>query len=201
MSLCLCVYVCPLSCLTGGGAASGAGLGLPRLSLLDLVSINVVLLSNYSSFGALPFITEKSAFRGAVIATEPTAALGEQCLLNVEEQARLKFGTQFSYSHFEVLRCCERIQRVSFGNALLSAARLRLTATAGQYVSLLDDGQCGVTASPSGFCLGACNWTLSLWGRALFVLSDCSIGGSRHSLPIDATPLLKAHAVVRASCR
>lgn len=45
---------------------------VPEWNLIDLASIDVILISNAHNMLALPFVTEYSAFRGRVYATEPT---------------------------------------------------------------------------------------------------------------------------------
>jgi integrator complex subunit 9 len=44
--------------------------------MVDYSEIDVILISNYTSMLALPFITEGTGFRGVVYATEPTLQIG-----------------------------------------------------------------------------------------------------------------------------
>lgn len=44
--------------------------------LLDLSTIDVILISNYHCMMALPYITEHTGFTGTVYATEPTLQIG-----------------------------------------------------------------------------------------------------------------------------
>ena len=50
--------------------------GTPQEDILDVCEIDAVLISNYLSMLALPFVTESPGFRGAVYATEPTLQMG-----------------------------------------------------------------------------------------------------------------------------
>jgi len=49
---------------------------VPDTGLIDFGSIDVVLISNYTTMMALPFITEETKFRGIVLMTEPTLQFG-----------------------------------------------------------------------------------------------------------------------------
>ncbi|TRZ03895.1 hypothetical protein DNTS_030904 [Danionella cerebrum] len=51
---------------------------LPERELLDLSSIDVILISNYHCMMALPYITEHTGFTGTVYATEPTLQIGRR---------------------------------------------------------------------------------------------------------------------------
>lgn len=48
----------------------------PQRELLDLSTIDVILISNYHCMMALPYITERTGFTGTVYATEPTLQIG-----------------------------------------------------------------------------------------------------------------------------
>uniref|UniRef100_A0A8B9LIY1 Integrator complex subunit 9 n=1 Tax=Astyanax mexicanus TaxID=7994 RepID=A0A8B9LIY1_ASTMX len=49
---------------------------LPERELLDLSTVDVILISNYHCMMALPYITEHTGFSGTVYATEPTFQIG-----------------------------------------------------------------------------------------------------------------------------
>lgn len=48
----------------------------PLEKMVDYSEIDVILISNYSSMLALPYITEGTGFKGVVYATEPTLQIG-----------------------------------------------------------------------------------------------------------------------------
>ncbi len=50
--------------------------GVPDTGLIDFGSIDVILISNYTTMMALPYITEETNFRGTVLMTEPTLHFG-----------------------------------------------------------------------------------------------------------------------------
>lgn len=50
----------------------------PQRELLDLSTIDVILISNYHCMMALPYITEHTGFTGTVYATEPTLQIGRR---------------------------------------------------------------------------------------------------------------------------
>ncbi|XP_077925597.1 integrator complex subunit 9 isoform X3 [Halichoerus grypus] len=49
---------------------------LPETELIDLSTVDVILISNYHCMMALPYITEYTGFSGTVYATEPTVQIG-----------------------------------------------------------------------------------------------------------------------------
>ncbi|XP_030168547.1 integrator complex subunit 9 isoform X2 [Lynx canadensis] len=49
---------------------------LPETELIDLSTVDVILISNYHCMMALPYITEHTGFTGTVYATEPTVQIG-----------------------------------------------------------------------------------------------------------------------------
>ncbi|KAH8025982.1 hypothetical protein HPB51_015287 [Rhipicephalus microplus] len=49
---------------------------LPETGLVDFADIDVILISNYQSMLALPYVTERTGFKGTVYMTEPTLLIG-----------------------------------------------------------------------------------------------------------------------------
>lgn len=49
---------------------------LPETELIDLSTVDVILISNYHCMMALPYIIEHTGFTGTVYATEPTMQIG-----------------------------------------------------------------------------------------------------------------------------
>lgn len=49
----------------------------PMDKLVDFSEIDVILISNYLNMLALPYITERTGFKGKVYATEPTRQIGQ----------------------------------------------------------------------------------------------------------------------------
>lgn len=47
-----------------------------QTELIDLSTVDVILISNYHCMMALPYITEHTGFTGTVYATEPTVQIG-----------------------------------------------------------------------------------------------------------------------------
>lgn len=50
---------------------------IPLTKLVDFADIDVILVSNYMTMLALPFITENTGFKGVVYMTEPTLHIGK----------------------------------------------------------------------------------------------------------------------------
>lgn len=49
---------------------------MPDLGVVDFESIDAILISNYTTMLALPFITEETPFNGNIYITEPTLHFG-----------------------------------------------------------------------------------------------------------------------------
>ena len=49
---------------------------IPDLGVVDFSSIDAILISNYTTMLALPYITEETNFSGAIYLTEPTLHFG-----------------------------------------------------------------------------------------------------------------------------
>lgn len=60
-----------------------------QTELIDLSTVDVILISNYHCMMALPYITEHTGFTGTVYATEPTVQIGrwEQFFISQEQVA------------------------------------------------------------------------------------------------------------------
>lgn len=54
----------------------------PLTKLVDFADIDVILVSNYMTMLALPFITENTGFKGVVYMTEPTLHIGKYAIIN-----------------------------------------------------------------------------------------------------------------------
>ena len=65
-----------------------------QFSCIDLKHVDVILISNYRSMLALPFVTERSEFSGYVYATEPSLHFGrlymEELVTYIERNPKLK---------------------------------------------------------------------------------------------------------------
>ena len=48
----------------------------PAQGVVDFAQIDAILVSNYTTLMALPYITEETGFRGAIYMTEPTLHFG-----------------------------------------------------------------------------------------------------------------------------
>ncbi|KAG0409769.1 hypothetical protein HPB47_013124 [Ixodes persulcatus] len=51
---------------------------IPETGLVDFADLDVILISNYQSMLALPYVTEGTGFKGTVYMTEPTLLIGRQ---------------------------------------------------------------------------------------------------------------------------
>lgn len=74
-----------------------------QLSCIDLKHVDVILISNYRSILALPYITERTEFSGVVYATEPSLTLGrlymEELVTYIERSPKLKRASVWKKPH------------------------------------------------------------------------------------------------------
>lgn len=78
----------------------------PDFSLIDLSTIDVLLISNSSNMLALPYLTEYTNFKGTIYATEPTIQIGrhfmKELVLFLEEQEEsLRLQTNISPNQWQ----------------------------------------------------------------------------------------------------
>lgn len=124
-----------------------------QFSYIDMKNIDVILISNYRSMLALPFITERSDFNGFVYATEPSMNIGrlfmEELVTYIERNPKLKRATAWKnlnifqhlpfpcfpdsilptvleniYSMDEISSCLSKIKPVAFSEKIVSIVLL-----------------------------------------------------------------------------
>uniref|UniRef100_A0A8C4QK56 Integrator complex subunit 9 n=1 Tax=Eptatretus burgeri TaxID=7764 RepID=A0A8C4QK56_EPTBU len=171
---------------------------VPEKDLLDLSTVDAILISNYHCMLALPYITERSGFSGPVFATEPTLQIGRQLM---EELVTLiervpKPRASSKWKNKDVLRSlpsplkdaqdiwswrqCYSLQEV---NSALSKVRLVGFSQKNELF-----GAVYVTPLSSGYCLGSCNWLIqSEYERVAYMASSSLF--TTHPQPMDQAPL------------
>lgn len=60
----------------------------PQFDLVDITTIDFILISNFWNIGALPYLTEYYGFEGKIFATVPTIQQGKQLLLELVNQRK-----------------------------------------------------------------------------------------------------------------
>lgn len=177
----------------------------PEECLLDFSNIDIILISNYHFMLALPFITERSGFKGKIYATEPTVQIGRELMLEMvvyaERVPKISKGDMWRKS--EVLRClpsplCD-LKGTKSWKTLYSKDEVRASISKVQniwYSEKIDlFGILKLTALSSGFCLGSCNWVIESDYEKVSYIS-CSSTFTTHPLPMDQSLLKNSDALI-----
>ncbi|XP_077799490.1 integrator complex subunit 9 isoform X2 [Macaca mulatta] len=82
---------------------------LPETELIDLSTVDVILISNYHCMMALPYITEHTGFTGTVYATEPTVQIGrllmEELVNFIERVPKAQSASLWKNKDIQRLEC------------------------------------------------------------------------------------------------
>uniref|UniRef100_A0A8C9YKG7 Integrator complex subunit 9 n=1 Tax=Sander lucioperca TaxID=283035 RepID=A0A8C9YKG7_SANLU len=180
-------------------------INLEKRELLDLSTIDVILISNYHCMMALPYITEHTGFTGTVYATEPTLQIGRllmeelvkfmervpkaqsaTCWKNKEIQRMLPgplkdavdvWTWKRSYSMQEVNSALSKVQLVGYS----------------QKVELF--GAVQVSPLSSGYSLGSSNWIIQSHHEKVAYVSGSSLL-TTHPQPMDQSSLKNSDVLI-----
>ncbi|KAB0382123.1 hypothetical protein FD755_004040 [Muntiacus reevesi] len=131
---------------------------LPETELIDLSTVDVILISNYHCMMALPYITEHTGFTGTVYATEPTVHIGRKRLLPSPLKDAVEVSTwRRCYTMQEVNSALSKIQLVGYS----------------QKIELF--GEVQVTPLSSGYALGSSNWIIQSHYEKVSYVSGSSL--------------------------
>ncbi|XP_064411595.1 integrator complex subunit 9 [Latimeria chalumnae] len=171
---------------------------LPETDLLDLSTIDVILISNYHCMMALPYITEHTGFTGTVYATEPTMQIGrllmEELVNFIERVPKSQLASYWKNKELQRLlpaplkdavevstwRRCYTMQEV---NSALSKVQL---VGYSQKIELF--GAVQITPLSSGYSLGSCNWIIQSHYEKVAYVSGSSLL-TTHPQPMDQASL------------
>lgn len=156
-------------------------LALPDLGPAEASAISAVLVSSAEAMLALPLLTERTGFRGAVYATYAALQLGTQLML---EFARMHGGADAAppsdapgpaapapvsaylhsvwarglptYTELEARSCAARVAAVSYA----------------QSVRLSPDASLVAAAYPSGISIGGASWSVETYGARYALVAD-----------------------------
>ncbi|NWS75603.1 INT9 protein, partial [Crotophaga sulcirostris] len=162
---------------------------LPETELLDLSTVDVILISNYHCMMALPYITENTGFTGTVYATEPTVQIGRllmEELVNFIERVP-KAQSASMWKNKEVQRKCYTMPEV---NAALSKIQL---VGYSQKIELF--GAVQVTPLSSGYALGSSNWIIQSHYEKVSYVSGSSLL-TTHPQPMDQASLKNSDVLI-----
>ncbi|XP_067118772.1 integrator complex subunit 9 [Centruroides vittatus] len=180
---------------------------LPEVGIVDFSEIDVILLSNYQSMMALPYITEGGGFNGTVYATEPTLQIGRQFmeeLVNyIERTPKIKVAKKWKQPEilktlpppFDSIKPRTWRQIYTMKEVNSSLAKVKVVG----YAEKLDIyGVLNVSAVSSGYCLGSCNWIISSNHEKITYISGSSTL-TTHPKPMEHTPLRNSDVLIMSS--
>ncbi|XP_063600129.1 integrator complex subunit 9-like [Penaeus indicus] len=178
-------------------------IGPPTSGLVDFAEVDAILVSNYLSMLALPFITNGTGFKGVVLMTEPTMQVGRIFMEELVEYIERTPKARHAYRWKHYLRSLPQpLSDVKGPKTWQQAYSLKDINAALSHVQIVAYNEkidiCGalkVTAVSSGFCLGSCNWLISSDHEKLAYLSGSSTL-TTHPRPIDQTSLKNADVLI-----
>ncbi|KAG8543757.1 hypothetical protein GDO81_023756, partial [Engystomops pustulosus] len=178
---------------------------LPETQLIDLSTVDVILISNYHCMMALPYITEHTGFTGTVYATEPTVQIGrllmEELVNFIERVPKAQSATMWKHKDNQrqlpaplkdavdvfTWRKCYTMSEV---NAALSKIQL---VGYSQKIELF--GAVQVTPLSSGYALGSSNWIIQSHHEKISYVSGSSLL-TTHPQPMDQTSLKNSDVLI-----
>ncbi|NXK92543.1 INT9 protein, partial [Formicarius rufipectus] len=178
---------------------------LPETELLDLSTVDVILISNYHCMMALPYITEYTGFTGTVYATEPTVQIGrllmEELVNSIERVPKAQSASMWKNKEVQRLlpaplkdavevsmwRKCYTMPEV---NAALSKIQL---VGYSQKIELF--GAVQVTPLSSGYALGSSNWIIQSHYEKVSYVSGSSLL-TTHPQPMDQAALKNSDVLI-----
>ncbi|NXK53632.1 INT9 protein, partial [Chauna torquata] len=178
---------------------------LPETELLDLSTVDVILISNYHCMMALPYITEYTGFTGTVYATEPTVQIGrllmEELVNSIERVPKAQSASMWKNKDVQRLlpaplkdavevsmwRKCYTMPEV---NAALSKIQL---VGYSQKIELF--GAVQVTPLSSGYALGSSNWIIQSHYEKVSYVSGSSLL-TTHPQPMDQASLKNSDVLI-----
>ncbi|KND00155.1 uncharacterized protein SPPG_04496 [Spizellomyces punctatus DAOM BR117] len=166
---------------------------VPRVSEISIEQVDFILITNSYNILALPFITEYTAFKGRIFATEPTVEFGrllmEEMVGNLSRDPYTgvaNYLVHFEkevhplYSLHDIESCISKIERVHYS----------------EYLDL--GGDVEIVARSSGFCLGGANWMIKSPNATVTYMAASSNSRIGHSTVIDVVPFSKTDATIVA---
>nr|XP_002123221.1 integrator complex subunit 9 isoform X1 [Ciona intestinalis] len=179
---------------------------LPETDLLDISTIDVILVSNSNTMMALPYITEYFGFKGTVYATEPTIQIGrllmEELVQFCHNSPKNKSGGLWKkHKYYQQLpgynAGCETSLATwrncySYDDVQTAVSKIHVVGYA-ELVSIF--GALNVTAHSSGYSLGSCNWVIGTeFEKVVYISGSSSL--VTHPQPLDQQPLQDSDVII-----
>jgi len=155
----------------------------PLDKIIDFSEIDAILISNYMNMLALPYITEKTNFKGVVYATEPTLQIARFFLEELVEYIEIApKATQASkWKEFRELHNLNNLnlelsplkwkKLFDIDDVHKSLSRVQI-AGFDQKIDVF--GALEISPISSGFCLGSANWILTTGLEKISYISGSS---------------------------
>ena len=175
----------------------------PQEELFCFSDIDTILISNYTCMLALPFITEKTGFRGKVYATEPSVLLGrifmEEMLEYLGRAPRHYQATKWKTVLSQLPPpFCDlkdvRSLRTLYTKEVMEASLAKVQMV-GYNEKMSIFGLLDVCPVSSGYCLGSCNWVITTGYEKIVYLSSSSTL-TTHPKAMDQTSIRGADCMI-----
>ena len=181
---------------------------IPDLGVIDFSSIDAILISNYTTMLALPYITEETNFSGAIYLTEPTLHFGRLFMeetIEFLEQRSSKSNQEGSASMpiwksttlpgnlGHISGIC-KTWRKTYSREQIESCLSKVTLVG---FSEQKDIFGLVTVSPvsAGFCIGSSNWIINSGFEKIAYVSGSSTL-TTHPSSLDQSPLKNADCLI-----
>lgn len=139
--------------------------GLPYLDRVELDQIDVLLVTHFhlDHAASLPYLTERTSFKGRVFMTHPTKAVLRLLLGDYLRLLQMKNATaeDMLYTEAELQTCIERVELIDYHTTVTIK---------------------GISfhALNAGHVLGACMYWIDIGGRTVLYTGDYSMEDDRH---------------------
>lgn len=143
---------------------------LPYLDIIDLTKVKAIFITHFhlDHAGALPYLTEKTNFKGRVFMTQPTKAI-LKFLLNDYIRIVNASSTEDFYTEQDLLNCYDRIECIDFHQEI--------------YLDNLK-----IKALNAGHVLGAAMFQVTHCNKKILYTGDFSREEDRHLKPAENPP-------------
>jgi integrator complex subunit 9 len=176
----------------------------PLEKIIDFSEIDVILISNYMNMMALPYITEKTNFKGVVYATEPTLQLARLFMEELVEymETSPKAIHAHHWKEFSELHNLNNLslelnphkwkKLFDIDDVQRALSRVQI-AGFDQKIDIF--GALEVCPVSSGYCLGSANWVLSTGLEKICYISGSSTLTTQ-AKPINQNALKNADVII-----
>ncbi|KAL4225643.1 Integrator complex subunit 9 [Mactra antiquata] len=180
----------------------------PETRIIDLSTVDAILISNSSCMLALPYITEYTGFKGLIYCTDPTLQIGRQYMKElvtyVERVPRNKACNLWKKD--EIMKnlpspLCDAINPLTWRKCYTSQdvdSCLSKVQVVGFNEKKNIFGALSTLCCSSGYSLGSCNWVIqSDYEKICYVSGSSTL--TTHPKPIDQAPLKYSDLLILSS--